>query len=282
MLGQQLALALGRDGCRVFSCGRGSKDDVRLDLEIADSLAVPGDVKAEVLFHCAAAFGGDDWQGAWVNEKVNALGCHQVAKLAHAVGCKHVVYAGTIFSISEGGVPESMSSYGASKLRGEEILRWRLGRMGIRFTSLRFSQLYDSRGLSCRNQPWLRRIFAYANAGEDMRMPEYSAKRNFLHVVDAAELMLAFVRKGLWGVYPAAHPVSYTYEEVARIAYARFGNGGRVVLAREKQAFRNIPIPDSGSTFMACGVSPAIDLETGVGFVYKNRVRYPFGLLDIE
>ncbi len=278
MLGEELAHRLARDGCVVYRCGRRPEDDIRLCLGENAPVEVPQGLEVETVYHCAASFEGDDWAGAWKNEKVNALGCLQVAELAHKCGCRHLVYAGTIFSLGE---EDTLSSYGASKLRGEGILSWSLSRAGILFTSLRFSQFYDSWGRCFTHQPWFRRILAYADAGRDLRMPPYEALRNFIHVEDAARLLLAVARKGLAGVFPVSHPESLTCGEMADMAYKRFGKGGRVILAEEKTPFREILIPDSRETYAALGCAPEIDMEEGVSRLFRNRAGCDFGPLDV-
>jgi len=280
MLGRRLASYLGDLGFRVFSCGRSDDCDIHFDLADTRFPDIPEGLKAAVVFHCASSFADDSIQGCIENEKVNALGAYPVAEITAAVGCKHLVFAGSISSSSESGVtPET--SYGASKLRGEDILEWSLNRHGIAFTSLRFPQLYDEHGECCRHQLWFGRIVAYAYAGKQLRMPGGSAMRNFIHASDAVRLMHAALETGTAGRLDITHPISMTSEEIAQLAYDTFDNGGCYEVAPEKQPFRAIYIPCSKGSFVQLQCWPQISMFEGLEMIKTEGSPENFGPMDV-
>ncbi len=281
MLGRRLAEQIRDKGYRVVTCGRSPESDIVIDLASGENLHLVSAVEADVLFHCAAAFGGDDYQSAKLNEKVNATACLDIARLAELCGCRQVIYAGSIFcDLAPSEV--NLTSYGASKLRGEEILEWALARTNISFCSLRLPQLYDEYGQSFRHQPWFRRIVAYANAGKDLQLPPSPYDQNFLHVVDAATLMVEAAEVELTGVWPATHPVSMTYKSMADLAYQVFGRGGEVNVDDKKTPFKEIFIADSTELFKRLGRLPELSIEEGLQRLKSSCEAKEFGELDVQ
>jgi len=281
MLAERLIELLQSRGVGVFTCGRNRNHDVFVDLGSEYDIALPDEVKADVLFNCAAAFGDDSPKGCWLNEKVNALGAYQVAEVAAAAGCRSVVNAGTTSSCASPS-RAALGSYGASKARGEEILDWALSRNAITFASLQLPQLYDDRGRCRTHQAWFGRIVAYASAGKVLRLPGGGARRNFLHVIDAAKLMAAAGEMGLRGIFPACHPESESYESIANTAYEVFASGGGVEIAAGKQPFREVCNPASAGTFAAIGVLPEISMRQGLVMIRESGHARAFGPLDVE
>ena len=280
MLGRRLKDALLLAGFRVFSCGRSDVCDIHYDLGHAKMPEIPEGLKADVVFHCAASFADDSFSGCISNEKTNALSAYAIAGIAEAVGCKHLVYSGTISS-SFAPASTAMTSYGASKLRGEDILEWSLGRKGVRFCCLRFGQLYDEYGACCVHQLWFGRIVAYAFAGQKLRMPGGHAKRNFLHVADAVRLMMAAVSGRVEGRLTVTHPESLTSEEIAGLAYEIFGKGGGFEIVQEKPPFRDLFIPDSRDSFKALACHPEISMREGLQMIKESGSPENFGPMDV-
>ncbi|WP_341782150.1 NAD-dependent epimerase/dehydratase family protein [Ectopseudomonas mendocina] len=253
MLGRRLSERLRAAGWQVIGAGRSGDCEIPMELG-GDALRTDfAGVEADVLFHCAAAFGDDSPEGAWLNDRVNLLGAHQVLALARTAGCRHLVYAGSTSSARREGEPFA-SSYGASKARAEEVLAWGLERGSQGFVSLRFAQLYDEKGECVRHQRWFARIVSHARSGRVLRLPPGEAPRNFVHVQDAAALMVRAGEAGLSGVLPVCHPQSVSYLDIARQAYEVFGAGGGVEIAREKTPFRPAYFPPVAPEVMALGL----------------------------
>jgi nucleoside-diphosphate-sugar epimerase len=193
---------------------------------------------------------------------------------------KALVYAGSIFSI-ESSQPGSYSSYGLTKALGEQLLEWGVGRNQGRFCSLRFSQIYDTEGACIRHQPWFGRIIAYAAQGRDINMPPSDGVRNFLHLEDAARFMLAAAECGAEGILDIVYPQSYTYQEIAAIAYSVFGKGGQCLEAGGKTPFRPVNFPDSAQVFDQLGVRPSLSLADGIARIRDRGSAGNFGPLDV-
>jgi len=281
MLGRRLANYLKKNSFHVWFCGRHDDCDISYDLSDTSMPVIPDGLEAEVVFHCAASFADDSLQGCIENEQVNALSAYVVAEIAASVGCKHLIYAGSIFSYMPplGFVP--LTSYGASKQRGENILEWALGRYGIAFTSLRFPQLYDEYGECCRHQPWLGRIIAYAYAGQHLNMPGGDAKRNFMHIDDATRLMHAALEANATGRLEITHPESLACEEIAQMAFDVFDYGGNYEIASEKQPFHEIYIPDASASFTSLACWPEISMRDGLEMIKRQGQPQNFGPMDV-
>lgn len=254
MLGSRLGEHLRERGWQVIGVGRSGNCEIPLELG-SDALCSDfSGVEADVLFHCAAAFGDDSPQGAWLNDRVNVLGAHQVLALARAAGCRQVVYAGSTSSARRKSTAFA-SSYGASKARAEGVLAWGLAQSGQAFVSLRFAQLYDERGECVRHQRWFGRIVSHARSGRDLRLPPGDALRNFVHVRDAVAAMLAASEARVEGVLHVCHPHSESYLNIARHAYEVFDEGGEVQIAKEKMPFAEAYFPPASPEMAALALA---------------------------
>lgn len=280
MLGRRVAEHLRRAGFDIITCGRAPDSDIVLDLRDFGDISGPRVIDADVLIHCAATFAADDFAGMVENERVNALGCLAVARLADLSNCKRLVYAGTIISYP---LPDrkQMSSYGSSKGRGEQLLMAASSQFGATCCSLRLAQLYDEYGECFGHQAWLRRILAYAAQGKDLRLPPSLHKQNFLHIEDAAAIMVAAATTPVTGVLPATHPVSNSYLEIAKIAYEAFGRGGDISEDPSKRPFTERFIPDSGDLYDTLGIGPQVSIEDGIGRLIRECGPDQFGELDV-
>ncbi|MCP4673158.1 MAG: NAD(P)-dependent oxidoreductase [Desulfobacula sp.] len=279
MLGSRLVESLRKRGYQVFTCGRSTNFDVFLDLETGLNQNTFNNIDIDCFFHCAASFGDDSWEGSVKNERINALGSFHVAKLAVALKCRHLIYSGSIFSYLLNNFP--INSYGASKLRGEDILEWCLIRNNIKFTSLRFTQLYDEYGKCCLHQKWFGRIVAYAYNGKILRLPPGDARRNFLYIKDAVELMIIIAEKTITGRHPVTHPCSFTNKEIADYAYSVFNNGGSVEIAEEKKQFKEFYIPDSTKFYNNISWYPRFDIKKGLSIIRDIDTGGFFGPKDV-
>lgn len=239
MLAREIATQLSAAGETVIRCGRSGAVDVRYDLA---SLQAPPDAglgKVDALFVCASSFGSDTWDDCITNALVNTVAPYRIAQWAERLQCPHVVLAGSVSSCPE----FAPSSYGLSKAQGEEVMRFACARMNTRLTVVRLPQLCDDDGLCARHQIWFARIIARAAAGEDLRLPAGDMPRNFLHVQDAARVLIGAWRQGIAGAEILTAPQSHPYGEIARIAYEVFAKGGRVVDAPEMKPFRPVRFP---------------------------------------
>lgn len=278
MLGRCLTVVLQEAGVTVIPVGRHDEAAIRLDLRTG--LQSPVAVRAEWLFHCAANFSDDSPEGTRENHTVNTTGCFHVLDLAERLGSRVLISAGTLSS-RHGFDPNGMNSYGLTKAHGEELMEWRMGQRDGRFCSLRFPQLYDTAGDCVRHQPWFGRAIAYAANGQDLNLPASDGLRSYLHIEDAARLLLAAATENVHGVLDVVHPGMTSGEELSGLAYQIFGHGGQARIAPGKKPFRKVYYPDGAETFELLGVSPAISLAEGITRIRDANTGKAFGPLDV-
>jgi nucleoside-diphosphate-sugar epimerase len=278
MLGRALTALLEQSGVDVLRVGRNSDDDITLDLA-DDSSVRANSHRADALFACAAVFGDNTREGTSLNLRVNAIGAHTAALLGDALEVSQIVYAGSLFPYAgDSATPDS--SYGLSKALAETILAWACEQRARAFTSVRLPQLYDSSGACITHQPWFGRIIGYACRGLDLRLPPGGASRNFLHVDDAARVMLNAAYGRLSGIVDATHDEMLSYHEIAAIAFETFGAGGRVVVAEEKAPFRVASWPAATAGAFA-GCTPRA-MRDGIGAIRDCGTGMHFGPLDVS
>ena len=278
MLGRCLTVVLQEAGVTVIPVGRHDEASIRLDLRTG--LQSPVDVRAEWLFHCAANFADDSPEGTRENHTVNTTGCLHVLDLAERLGSRVLISAGTLSS-RQGFDPNGMNSYCLTKAHGEELMAWRMGQRDGRFCSLRFPQLYDTAGDCIRHQPWFGRAIAYAAQGKDLNLPASDGPRSYMHIEDAARLMLAAATENVHGMLDAVHPEMVSGEELSGLAYQIFGQGAQARIAPGKTPFRKVHYPDGAEVFRLLGVSPAISLSEGITRIRDANTGQAFGPLDV-
>jgi nucleoside-diphosphate-sugar epimerase len=278
MLGAALVAALVRRGVEVVHVGRRAGDDVPFDLlapEVGDAAAAH---PVDVFFHCAASFAGDDDAGTRRNFRVNAESALAIVALLATMQCRHLVHAGTVSSYATGA---ELSSYGLSKSHAEDRFSWWFGRHDGWFCSLRFCQLYDTEGRCCAHQPWFGRIVAYAARGLALRLPPGAEPRSFLHVEDAAALMVAAAEARVSGVWPACHPGSQSYASIAQLTRSVFAQRGAIVVDESKRPFRAAPVRDSAEFFRRVGVDSLVSLREGLERIRDHEMAGRFGPMDV-
>lgn len=279
MLGRRIVERLRALDVEIVTAGRSTADDIFLDLGVSMA-TVPRGLSADIVFHCAASFAGDGEDGQRSNFDVNTASALDVARLVRETGAEALVYAGSVSS-DETLDPGNFTSYGLTKGLAEQILGWAAQRQAFRFCSLRFPQIYDIEGRCCGHQAWFGRIIAYASRGLDIRMPRSLGPRNFLHVTDAADMMIRAGNTGVSGLLDIAHPEMMTCDEIAVAAYDIFGLGGHVVDAPEKTAFRRINFPDGGEAFARLKLWPSITMKDGIAMIRDAGTATAFGPMDI-
>lgn len=281
MLGKELVRQLRGNNQSVISIGRAPHNDIAFDLTTEFKPETCNGLKADILIHCASAFAGDDGTGAKINFLTNTLGCLNVLMLMEALECRHCCYAGAVTSFDDF---ESigMNSYGLSKVQGEQILEWGMKKVDGLFCSLRLTGLYDVEGDCCRHQPWLGRIVAYASRGLDIRLPPSVGKRNYLHVSDAARLMIHSVNTRITGCWPVCHTECHNHTEIAELAYAEFARGGKVFIEDKKNPFRQVNYPDSNLFYEKLGDAPRVSMAQGLTMIHRSGFVERFGPMDVQ
>jgi nucleoside-diphosphate-sugar epimerase len=282
MLGKEIVEQLTGKGIEVIRAGRHASSDIIVDLGSGILPKAKKWLKADVLIHCASAFGDDTLQGISDNLSVNIAGCAQALQIVQRTGACKVVYAGSLFSdpfVEPGNV---LGSYGFSKAEAERILEWGMAKIGGSFCSLRLTQLWDTNGACCAHQPWFGRIIAYASRGLTLNMPNADGPRNFMHVSDAAKLLIRAADTSVTGIHPVSFPTDIDMEAFARQATRVFAQGGMIKIDATKKAFRKMQFPKDEFIFDALGVRPEISLEEGLTLIRQAGTAAAFGPLDVQ
>lgn len=281
MLGRALAAELRTRGARVVGVGRSDDDDVNMDLMQPFGHQPITSEPVDVVFHCAASFADDSLEGARSNITTNTLGNITAIEVIRKLDCRRCIYAGTVSS-SDGVDPCGMSSYGLSKSLGEQILHWGMEQDGGSLCSLRLAQLYDTNGLCCAHQPWFGRIIAYASRGQPLHLPPGASERNFIHVEDAARLMVRAAEDGLTGTWSLCHPERLDTAQIAALAYREFDQGGGILIDYSKKPFRSFHFPESEDLFERLRDRPRITMADGIALIHRSGQAAKFGPLDVQ
>ncbi len=281
MLGEALCQQLTELGVVIIRIGRDENAHIKYDLADDNFILTQDGMTAEVFFHCAASFGDDSSQGITTNFRVNSYSAVTVARLVQQLGARQFIYAGTLSSAIDFD-SERYSSYGFSKAIAEQQLIWLLNKERVQCCALRFTHLYDTFGRCIKHQPWLGRVVTYAAKGQTLNLPEASAIRNFLHVDDAAQMMLNVLKMKVVGVLNALHPESVTMMAITQMAYRIFDKGGQYRVDVSKGPFRAMNYPDGRDCWNRLSYTPRITLEQTFVQIKQNALFDHFGPMDVE
>jgi nucleoside-diphosphate-sugar epimerase len=271
MVGRRLQRRLG-PAFSVKTAGRGDAADLPFDLAVP--FAPPADAGTfDVVIHCAGTFGGNALDEAVHNETVNAVGSLRVAELARAVGCRHLISVNSI-SIYDHPENQYFGSYGLSKKHGHENLLWSCEQLGIGYTALLVSQIYDEYGEARRHQPLLYHIVDCARSGAEVVLfGRVSPRRNFIFIEDVAAVVQGVIEQSLLGTYAVLASESPTLVEVVETAFRVFGTFPRIRRLTDKPDPQTIHLPDDRRIYDRLGWQAATTLESGLALV-RDHVRH--------
>jgi nucleoside-diphosphate-sugar epimerase len=285
MLGIAVKQKLAEHGHQYITAGRSAVSSIHVDLRTQPPNETHfKDYKdIDCIFVLPSSFSNDSIEGLTENVLVNTAGCTHVISLARATSAKSVIYAGSVSSYKEFDINRGLSSYGLSKMMAEEVLDWWSANHAVRFASIRFSQLYDDYGLCIRHQPWIGRIIRYGFEKQDLYMPASASKRNFLHVEDAAELMIeASLNASAQGILNGCSPLNESYQDIADIVFYYNRCIDRLHVANSKEPFKPLSIPADILFYQMIGRKPLISLENWVERIDSMQTWQNFGPMDVE
>jgi nucleoside-diphosphate-sugar epimerase len=285
MLGLALKRKHADKGVPYITAGRSHDSTIHVDLSVqpASNPNLNGHNDIDCIYVLPSSFENDSLPGITTNIRINTAGCTNIIALASATKASSIVYAGSVFSNREYDITQGLSSYGMSKNLAEQLLAWWSARNGVRFASIRFSQLYDDYGLCVRHQPWIGRIVRYGFERKNLFMPASTSVRNFLHVDDAASLMVeASVNSSLHGILNGCAPINNSYADMAETVFQHNDCIGRLRKAARKEPFRPVSIPTNPLLFEMVNQAPKISFDTWVKRIEYLKTWQSFGPMDVH
>ena len=254
----------------VKMAGRSTDADIKVDL---GDLTTPFNAseRFDILIHCAANFGGDEYQDMIRNEQINAVGAFVAGNMAKSTGCKHVIYISTI-SACENPDNGYLGSYGLSKRHGQENLDLFCQLKGISYTALQPSQLYDKAALSEKHQPLLYHFLERASEGKDITIyGSTNPMRNYLYIEDFVDVVKLVLEQKVTGIFPCVHPHSTRLSEIATAAFNVYAQGGNVHFDPSKADPPSIYFPNDNKLYEAIGYHPVTGLTDGIRHIRDHK-----------
>jgi nucleoside-diphosphate-sugar epimerase len=286
MLGSALKTRLDQIGESYITAGRSADSDIHIDLSVLppalpSNFVTIGDV--ENIYVLASSFEGDTANGTNTNLLVNSASAAYAILLADTIKTQALIYSGSVSSFDDFDIQRGLSSYGLTKRFAEELLAWWAKQTKVRFASIRFSQLFDDNGMCIAHQPWIGRIVRYAFEKRPLYMPESEGKRNFLHVQDAAALLLEVSRNtNLTGVLNGCSPHQYSYEDLAHIAFTFNECIDNLHISNEKQPFRPVCLPKDKLLYEVLNQEPMISPARWIEQIAALKSWSSFGPMDVQ
>lgn len=248
--------------------------DIAFDLTAWQELPIPNET-FDVVVHIAADFGGSTDEDYIRAAQVNTVGTLSACALAHHVGARHFVLLSSISSTYTAD-DAHYGIYALTKRHSEEVAQFFCEERDIALTILRPSQVYDDAGECRRHQAFFYLIADWAEAGQDIELfGSRDARRNYLHLMDLAEIVGRVIEGRHTGVFTCAFPCHVRIGEMAVAAYAAFGTTGRVRFIAGKQDLEDLPDISVDALYELIDFWPGIDVAEGYRRISEFRERRP-------
>ena len=233
------------------------------DITSEDSMtALEG--RFDIIIHCAASFLDDTIESMLQNELVNSIGTLNISKLAAERHCKHFIYISSISSLNDY-KSDLNNSYGISKRHGEDNARLFCKRNKIKYTILRFSQIYDDKKKAVKHQQMLYSLIdLIAENREVVIYGENNPLRNYIHIDDVVEIIKRVVALNLEGEYYCVHPKSETILGMIKTIGHVMKKTPIVNFDLSKENINDIFLPEDISLYKMINYYPVVDLNEGI------------------
>jgi nucleoside-diphosphate-sugar epimerase len=246
----------GRSGC-----------DIALDLA-GDITIEPG---YDVVINTAAHLGGNDAAALLGAEQVNVIGLLKLCQACTASGAGHLVQVSSIFATLPPSSP-FYNAYALSKRQGDEAALLYTKMHPLALTIVRPSQFYGVGDSYRRNQPFLYALMDKAQAGQDIALwGRHDAQRNFIHVLDVADMLARVVRTRTLGVFNCSHPDNVCFSQIARAAMDAFCSAGDLHFLHDKPDTLDNVFAYDDALYRALGHYPQISLARGMQLEAEHR-----------
>ena len=198
------------------------------------------------------------------DEMVNSIGSLNLCKLASKKRCNQFIYISSISSL-DNDENEYFNSYGISKKHAEENIRFFCNSNNIEYTILRFSQIYDSKGMAKKHQGMLYRLIEKTQRGEAIEI--YGTKdprRNYIYIDDVVEIIKRCIDQSVEGEFNCVSTESYKISEAIELIAKVTKNEAKMKFISDKEELKSIYIPEDSMLYNIINYSPQISFADGV------------------
>ena len=173
--------------------------------------------------------------------------------------------------------PKPNNRYGLTKLLGESLVEYEVRTNGLRAVSLRPFMMYDENEDLGDHRSAMIRFATNLAKGEEINVHDGSA-RGWLHVSDAVAAIEAAGRVEEYSVVNIGHPEIIPIETMAEMVRKNLkADESLIKKTRLPGRMTLIKNPSLDRQTSILGITPKVDLETGVGLVCEN-IRKRLGI----
>ncbi|WP_167511421.1 NAD-dependent epimerase/dehydratase family protein [Pseudobutyrivibrio xylanivorans] len=251
----------------------GNIHPVELDCDDFDQIAEKVAVDCDVFYHLAWFGGRDDFEGQNANITYTIKALESAAKL----NCKRFVGIGSQAEygvcsglISEDIMPAPVNAYGAAKVAGMYLTKRRAEQLGIQWVWGRIFSLYGDFEPSGRMLPDLLRKLS---TNEEVSLSSCEQNWDYLHVKDAADLIVALGEKGHAGeIYNIANGDYKPLKQFVEEAKTVLKSESTINYGNRPDPFISLQ-PDMSKTKAHTGWEPKISFEDGIKAFVESSIE---------
>jgi len=206
---------------------------------------------------------------------VNSHGTFRVLDQCRNHGCSVSYISGYVYGnaqrlpIDETAPVSANNPYAFSKLMGEEACRFYSSTFGVQTTILRLFNIYGP-GQSSRFL--IPHIVKQVIEDPDIRVMDLEPRRDYVFISDTIDSILASVRASSGMAFNVGSGISYSVEDVIRIAMRQAGVEKPYHAAGQPRTneIRDV-IADTTLIRSACGWAPGVTFEDGIGRIIQSH-----------
>lgn len=265
--------ALAKEAIRLLSKDHdvvtGGRTDCDVYCDVTKEVNIPQNT--QVVINFAASFGGNHDSEILDAIHTNIEGLLNVCVAAKEANVKHLINISSIFTFLDETSPY-YSSYSVTKRQADELAKLYCKLHYLPLTILKPSQLYGDNDDFAKLQPFFYSIIDKAQSGEDISIfGKHNPMRNYIHVLDVANVIQLMVKKDVKGIYSCTYPSNTSYLEIAQTAQKVFGKGGKVVFQLNKPDILDNIFTNDDEVYKKLGYYPEISLKEGLERIKKYR-----------
>lgn len=210
-----------------------------------------------IIIHAAASLDNDLENSLMVN----VMGSLNICKFAKKHKIKHLILISSI-SIFDNSENEYYNNYGMTKKQSEEIIQRYCNENNINLTTIRLSQVYDTKRKAIKSQKMLysfidnvktkQAIYFYGNK---------NPKRNYIHIKDVLTILEEIIETKKLGAYNVINDQSHTIKDVMGVVFSVSKLPVDIRVQTNKQDILSVYIPTTDLYDFKRGY---IDLEEGI------------------
>lgn len=219
------------------------------------------DFSPDIIIHCASKFDNDNIEDIVMT---NEIGTINICRYAKENNVKHLIFTSSISALDHK-YNEYHNRYGISKMNAEKYLKYFCKQFNIKYSILRFTQIYDNGNKGKKNQYFLYYLIDTLQKNKELTI--YGTKnpfRSYMHIDDVVEIIKKVINEKTYGEFMCTHPEKMPLmdliECIRRITHSK----SLIKFDKNKEDIRSFYIPEDYRLYQKLKYFPRVSFSDGI------------------